>query len=381
MRVLICLPIMGARSGAAYLAGLRDDREVWLDGERVLDVTRDPRLCRGVHSIAALYDLQLEPSRVDEMTYVSPTSGDRVGLSHIQPRSIDDLVRRRNMIRTWAEWSAGMLGRSPDYLNAMVMGCAANADYFAHDDPAYAANIQSYYELVRENDLCLTHTLVAPQVNRAVHPDEQAGGEVALHVVDETDQGLIMSGARILATLAPASDELFVAPAPSRSYAGSGNPRAFAFALPIATPGLRLICRESFDTGRSSFDHPLGSRFEEMDCTAVFERVLVPWERVFLYGEQSYCAAVFRDTDAFTHSIHQVMAKNWPKAEFVLGVATMMAEAIGVNEFLHVQRLLGEILHRMIAVRAFVRAAEADAAPGGGGVWVPDTETMLAARC
>jgi 4-hydroxyphenylacetate 3-monooxygenase len=371
---------MGARSGAAYLEGLRDDREVWLDGERVKDVTRDPRLCRGVRSVAALYDLQLEPSRLDEMTYISPTSGDRVGLSHIQPRSIDDLVRRRNMIRTWAEWSAGMLGRSPDYLNAMVMGCAANADYFAHDDPAYATNIQRYYELVRESDLCLTHTLVAPQVNRAVHPDEQAGGAVALRVVEETDRGLIMSGARILATLAPASDELFVAPAPSRSYAGGGNPRAFAFAVPIATAGLRLICRESFDIGRSSFDHPLGSRFEEMDCTVVFDRALVPWERVFLYGDQDYCAALFRDTNVFTHAMHQFITKNWVKAEFVLGVATLMAEAIGIAQTLHVQRWLGEILNAALTMRSFIRAAEADALPGPGGVWAPDNETLLTAR-
>ena len=65
------------------------------------------------------------------MTYLSPTTGERVGLSHIQPRSVDDLVRRRNMVKTWAEWSAGMFGRSPDFLNTMVMGCAANADYFA----------------------------------------------------------------------------------------------------------------------------------------------------------------------------------------------------------------------------------------------------------
>src|SRR5438132_10293090 len=371
---------MGARSGARYLEGLRDDREVWLDGERVKDVTRDPRLCRGVRSVAALYDLQLEPSRLDEMTYISPTSGDRVGLSHIQPRSIDDLVRRRNMIRTWAEWSAGMLGRSPDYLNAMVMGCAANADYFAHNDPAYAQNIQRYYELVREQDLCLTHTLVAPQVNRSVHPDQQAGGAVALRVIDETDSGLVLSGARILATLAPASDELFVAPAPSRSYAGAGNPRAFAFAIPVATPGLRFICRESFDVGRSSFDHPLGSRFEEMDCTAVFERVLVPWERVFLYGDQEYCAALFRATNVFNHAIHQFLTKNWAKAEFVLGVATLVAEAIGIAEAPHVQRLLGEMLHATLTLRAFIRAAEADATPGPGGVWAPDTQTLLTAR-
>jgi 4-hydroxyphenylacetate 3-monooxygenase len=372
---------MGARSGADYVAGLRDGREVWIDGERVPDVTRDRRLGRGIRSVAALYDLQLEPSRLEQMTYVSPTTGDRVGLSHIQPQSVDDLVRRRSMIKTWAEWSAGMMGRSPDFLNTMVMGCAANADYFARNDPKYGENIRRYYEMVRERDLCLTHTLIAPQVNRALTPDEQAGGEVALRVVDETDAGLIVTGARILATLAPASDELFVAPSPSRSVGNLPSPRAFAFAIPCDAPGLRFICRESFDIGRSSFDHPLGSRFEEMDCTAVFERVLVPWERVFMYGEQSYCAALFRETDAFTHSIHQVMAKNWAKAEFVLGVATMMAEAIGVNEFLHVQRLLGEILHRLIAVRAFVRASEADAAPGGGGVWVPDTETMLAARC
>ncbi len=371
---------MPARRGAAYLDGLHDDRQIWIDGERVADVTRDRRLGRGVRSIAALYDLQLEPSRIDQMTYLSPTSGERVGLSHIAPRSIDDLVKRRNMIRAWSEWSAGMFGRSPDFLNAMVMGCAANPEYFANNAPAYADNIQRYAEQVREQDLCLTHTLVAPQVNRSVHPDHQAGGAVALRVVGETDQGLLMSGARILATLAPASDELFVAPAPSRSYSGIGNPRAFAFAIPLATQGLRLICRESFDIGRSSFDHPLGSRFEEMDCTAVFDQVLVPWERVFLYGDQEYCSAVFRKTNIFTHAMHQFITKNWVKAEFVLGVATLMAEAIGIAEQLHIQRLLGEILNAALTLRAFIRAAEADAAPGPGGVWAPDNETLLTAR-
>ena len=99
-----------------------------------------------------------------------------------------------------------------------------------------------------------------------------------------------------------------------------------------------------------------------------------------MYGEQAYCAAVFRDTDAFTHSMHQFITKNWAKAEFVLGVATLMAEAIGVNEFLHVQRMLGEILHAVLTLRAFMRAAEADAAPGGGGVWAPHAETLWTAR-
>src|SRR5205085_3487593 len=165
---------------------------------------------------------------------------------------------------------------------------------------------------------------------------------------------------------APASDELFVAPAPSRSYGGLSNPRAFAFSIRCDAPGLRFICRESFDIGRSSFDHPLGSRFEEMDCTAVFDRVLVPWERVFLYGDQEYCAALFRDTNVFTHAMHQFITKNWVKAEFVLGVATLMAEAIGIAQTLHVQRWLGEILNAALTLRSFIRAAEADAVAGPG---------------
>jgi 4-hydroxyphenylacetate 3-monooxygenase len=117
-----------------------------------------------------------------------------------------------------------------------------------------------------------------------------------------------------------------------------------------------------------------------MDCTAIFDRVLVPWERVFLYGDQEYCAALFRATNAFSHSMHQFLTKNWVKAEFVLGVATMLSEAIGVSEQLHVQRLLGEILHAALTLRAFIRAAEADAAPGPGDVLTPDMETLFTAR-
>jgi 4-hydroxyphenylacetate 3-monooxygenase len=371
---------MGARSGAEYLAGLRDGREIWIDGERVAEVTRDPRLARGIRSIADLYDLQLEPSRVERMTYASPTSGERVGLSFVEPRSVEDLVRRREMVKTWADRSGGMLGRSPDFLNTMVMGCAANGDYFARNDPAYGQNIRRYYEYVREHDLCLTHTLIAPQVNRAKSPDEQADDSVALRIVDENDRGMVLSGARILATLAPASDELLVLPAPSRSYGGLPSPRAFGFAIPVATPGLRFICRESFDVGRSSYDHPLGSRFEEMDAMAIFENVLVPWERVFLKGDHDLCAALFRETDAFLHPMHQFVTKNWAKAEFVLGVATLIAETINTVEFLHVQNLLGEVLQATLTLRAYLRAAEADAAPGGGGVWAPHAETLWTAR-
>ena len=73
----------GIRTGSQYLDGIRDGREIWCDGERVADVTSDPRFAGGAKTLAELYDLQHKPDLIDRMTYISPTSGARVGLSFI----------------------------------------------------------------------------------------------------------------------------------------------------------------------------------------------------------------------------------------------------------------------------------------------------------
>src|SRR5919202_172591 len=107
---------MGVRTGAEFLAGLR--------GERVADVTAHPLLGRCARTLAELYDLQHDAALGPKLTYTSPTTGDPVGLSFIEPRSVDDLVRRREMFKAWADLSGGMLGRSPDYMNTILAGCA-----------------------------------------------------------------------------------------------------------------------------------------------------------------------------------------------------------------------------------------------------------------
>lgn len=371
---------MPARTGREYLEGLRDGREVWLDGERVKDVTKDPRLAGAARSIAALYDLQHQPDLRDRLTYPSPASGERVGLSFLQPRGPADLVRRREMFKAWADWSGGMLGRAPDYLNALVMGCAAARDFFARNEPRFGDHMVRYYEFCRERDLCLTHTLVPPQTNRARGPGDQADPGVALHIARETDRGMVVSGARMLATLAPFSDEIMVFPSPSKQFKPGYSPYAFAFCVPVATPGLKFLCRESYDVGRPTFDAPLSSRFDEQDAVAIFDGVLVPWERVFLKGDMEQCNALWRDTHAFLHGIHQFMAKNLAKAEFVLGVASLVAQAVGTDEFPHVQDMLGEVVDAVETIRAYLRAAEAEAVPGDGGVWAPDPNIMWTAR-
>jgi 4-hydroxyphenylacetate 3-monooxygenase len=221
---------------------------------------------------------------------------------------------------------------------------------------------------------------VDPQTNRARTQTEQADPDVPLHIAGENAQGLVVSGARMLATLAPYADELMVFPSPSRTHPTDAPRYAFAFAIPMSSPGLRFICRESFDLGRPLADHPLAGRFEEMDAVAVFDEVLVPWERVFLKGDILLCNGLFRSTNAFMHGIHQFTTKNLAKAEFVLGVASLVAEAIGRTELATYQQLLGEIVDVVETIRAYIRAAEADAIVDEFGDFVPNPTTMSTAR-
>jgi 4-hydroxyphenylacetate 3-monooxygenase len=370
---------MAVRSGAEYLAGLVDDREIWFDGKRVGNVVEHPTLGRMARTLAELYDMQRAPSLRAKLTYPSPSTGDPVSLAFIQPRSVEELVRRRGMFQTWAEWSGGMLGRTPDYLNTILAGCASSEAYFAKNGPEYGSRIIAYYQSCRECDLCATHTFIDPQINRARSQSEQADPTVPLHIAGESSQGLVVNGARMLATLAPYADELYVFPSPSRTQQSDAQRFAFAFAVPVATPGLKFICRGSLDTG-SPVDSPLGARFEEMDAVAVFEDVVVPWERVFLKGDITLCNRLFRDTSAFLHGIHQFTVKNLAKAEFVLGTASLVAEAIGRTELPAYQQMLAEIVDAVETERAYLRAAEVDAITDDRGFVYPNPDIMSTAR-
>src|SRR2546425_11144172 len=233
---------MPARTGEQYIQGLRQQpREVWLGGERVKDVTTHPGLANGVRAIAALYDMQHDPKLRDEMTYVSPTSGERVGLSFIVPRTREELERRRVMMLHWARATCGMMGRSPDFMNVTFAAGAAAARYFAQGRPEFGENIRRYYEQLREHDLTLTHALINLQRSRTVSGVFNLEEGTALSVVRETDAGIVVRGARILATLGPMADEIGVYSPRMARHAETHSPFAVSFAIPCGTPGLRFL--------------------------------------------------------------------------------------------------------------------------------------------
>jgi len=375
---------MPARTGAEYLAGLkRQEREIWLDGRQVEDVTEFPGLANGARSIAQLYDMQHDGAAGCAMTYPSPTTGDPVGLSFIIPNTKDDLTRRREMMSQWAHASYGMMGRTPDFLNVTIMSMAAAGDFFGENRPEFKQNVVNYYEHVRENDLCMTHTLVNLQRNRAPSATSMDySTDVALHVVKETDAGLVVRGPRVLATLGPLSDEIMVYPTRSSLLARDEDARkyAFAFAVPCGIDGLRFICRESFDLGKSHFDHPLGSRFEEMDAIVFFDDVLVPWERVFMYGDRHKCNNMSNETGQYVHTGHQVVTKNIAKCEFITGIASLMVKTLGSGDIPQVQGLLGELVENLEITRALLTQSEVNAKIDDWGVMLPDRVPLNVAR-
>ena len=358
----------------------QSDAEIWLGDERIEDVTAHPALRGCAQSMAHLYDMQHDPALRDEMTYTSPTTGDPVGLSFITPRTHEDLLRRSAMMFHWSRFSGGMLGRSSDYINVEIMAAAAAADFYHQNDPRFGENARNYYDYARENDLCMTHTLVNPQSNRALTASGHPSADVALRIVDENADGMVVRGARILATLGPLADEIMVFPSTVLKAASDTNSFAFAFTIPCATPGMKLICRESLAYGESRVDHPLSSRFEEMDTLVVFDDVLVPWDRVFLKSDPELCSRHFPETGCLTHMAQQVAIKNTCKTEFVLGIACSIAEALGSNEFQHVQEKIAECMINLEIMRACLRASEADAKIDKWGVMAPDRAPLDAAR-
>jgi 4-hydroxyphenylacetate 3-monooxygenase len=374
---------MPVRTGAEYIAGLRERAaEVYIHGEQVKDVTTHPALQNGVQTLASLYDLQHDPALRDAMTYASPTTGEPVGLSFITPQTVQDLEQRRTMMTHWARASCGMMGRTPDFMNVNMMAMAAAGDYFAPNRPEFKDNIQRYYEYIREHDLVLTHTLVNLQRNRnPLATPLENHTDVALAVVRETDAGMVVRGPRVLATLGPLADEIAVYPARNHALPPDAQARySFAFAIPCDTPGVKFQCRESFDLERSRFDHPLGSRFEEMDAIVFFDDVLVPWERVFLLGDVERCNKMPEATNRTAHSGHQVVTKQVVKCEFILGLANLMIRTLGSGQSPHVQEMMAELITDLEVIKACLRAAEADAKVDQWGVMCPARMPLMAAR-
>jgi 4-hydroxyphenylacetate 3-monooxygenase len=184
----------------------------------------------------------------------------------------------------------------------------------------------------------------------------------------------------MLATIGPFADELLVFPSTVLRNTPEDKQYSFACAVPNDAPGLRYIAREPLDYGRPRHDHPLGSRFEESDAVVVFDDVHVPYERCFALGDPDLCNGFYTRTSAVVHMTHQVVARTTAKTEYILGLVSLLTQAIGIEQFQHVQGDIAEVITTLETLRALARAAEADATPNEFGVLTPAWAPLNTAR-
>lgn len=349
---------MGIRTGAQYIEGLRSRKpEVWLGGEKVEDIVNHPVFKQPILEIAKLYDMQFDPAYQEKITHICEETGERISNAFLVPKSYEDIKARGELFEAYAMSTFGLMGRTPDFLNIVLTSMASNSWFLDKYNPEWSKNVQNYFKFVRDNDVFLTHAIINPQNDRSKPSYEQKDLFTHLGAVEETAEGLVVRGAKMLATLAPITDEVII-----YSFPGfhQGDERyALAFALPIDTPGLKILCREQMQDGkRSFFDHPLASRFEEMDAVLVFEDVLVPWNRVFIHNNVEAANNLYPKTGIAQQPAHQSGVRGYVKLAFAVEVACKLADSIGVDVYLNVQNDLGELLQSVETIRALLRVSE-----------------------
>ena len=329
---------MAPITGDDYLESLRDGREVWLYGERVTDVTTHPAYRNSARSIARLYDALHDPAHRDALT--APT--ERGGWTHsfFRPaRSTADLLQDRSAIATWARLSYGWMGRAPDFMASYLATLGGNDQFYA----PYDANARRWHAEVEDKVWHFSHVLLNPPVDRS-RPASDLHPEV-VQVVGETDNGIVVSGAKLVGTGAATTNYLFVGTAGHHLERAEA---AIAFIVATSSPGVKIFARPSYEyaaarTGRP-FDYPLSSRFDENDALVVFDRVEVPWENVFINGDLEKSKGFFPSSGFVHRSAFHGATRFAVKMDLILGLLLKAVKTNGSDQFRGVQVQLGEAL-------------------------------------
>ncbi|MGH3897303.1 MAG: 4-hydroxyphenylacetate 3-hydroxylase family protein [Pseudonocardiaceae bacterium] len=363
-------------TGEEYVESLRDDREIYLYGERVKDVTTHPAFHNPVRMMARLYDALHEPGRREVLTAPTDTGGD--GYTHrffTTPRGAEDLVSAQRAIAEWSRMTYGWMGRTPDYKASFLGTLGANADFYKPFDD----NARRWYRESQEKVLYWNHAFVHPPVDRHRPPDEVA--DVFVHVEKETDAGLVVSGAKVVATGSALTHYNFIAhwglPIKDSKF-------ALVATVPMDAPGMKLICRPSYTASAavmgSPFDYPLSSRLDENDTILVLDKVLIPWENVFIYGHVAKVQMFTGNSGFNERAMFQGCTRLAVKLEFIAGALAKALDVTGSKDFRGVQCRMGEVLAWRNLFWALSDAAAANPVRWKNGAVLPNPQYGMAYR-
>ena len=362
-------------NGSEYLDSLRDGRQIYVNGERIKDVTTHATTRNAARSNTHLYNSLHDPATRDRLTMVD-RHGIRTHRFFTASYTAEELLAAREAVATWARMSYGFMGRTPDYKAAFMATLGAMPEFYA----PFTDNSLAWYKRYAAKGLFLNHVLVNPPVDRNKPVHEV--GDVFVHVVRETDGGIIVSGAKMLATGSALTHATFVAQNSAvQLEKGKAEDFALVFIAPMDTPGCKLICRPSYEmAARSPFDHPLSSRFDENDAVIIFDNAFIAWENVLVYRDIEKAKRLYAASGFMNRYNLQGGTRLGVKLDLMCGLLAKGLASNGTDDFRGTQAALGEVIAWRNLIWALTSAMCLDPQTGPGGTVMPKLEHASTVR-
>ncbi len=357
-----------------YLSRLQKNRSVWVNGRKVESLTSEPCFKGAIETTLKYYEM-LE---LDGFNF--SYEGQKSAISLMIPTSSVDLAFKRNAYKAVADLSFGMLGRTPDFMNAALCAMKSHAEFFGKNEYTdFSRNVSAFYDRCAREHLFVGHGAINPQIDRSrpLSAQENTYAGIACKTFD--DSGIRVSGAKMIVTLAPIADQLLIFNMPGLT--NDDQDYALAFTVPTDAVGLKIICRKPLThDSYSEFDYPISSKIDEIDAYLVLDEVFVPWNDVFIFKDVEKSNKFYDVTKTRHHTGHQGVIRGLAKAELLIGTADAIAKNLGLSGFVNIQEKLGELTTAYELIRAAVLVTETESEIDSTGTCNPRINSIQAIR-
>jgi len=366
---------MALLTGAEYIESLRDGREVWMDGERVEDVTKHPAFAGMIKAAARMYDMQHEEKYQEQLTYLD-ADGVRRSRFYKLPETHEDLVNRRHMTLSILDEVSSTMDRFGDETVTPLFVMHDRKDLLDQFDTRYHQNVQHWLDKLQRTNLFMSSANTDLKGDRSKQPYQQPDLDHYLRVVEEREDGIIVSGAKY-ETGASYAHVAFVKPTVG-AWIPENKDFAVAFIVPMNAKGIKHVCRAPLARGVDPFDRPLTGQFDEIDTLLVFDNVFIPWEDV-VFSRQPKLAEAIR-SDLTRWAAQGFLLRSLAKADTLVGAALLVSEHSKVNTVPQVKERIAKLMVYREALNAFILSAEAAAERTITGLWMPNQAIQNAGR-
>ena len=363
------------RTGAQYRDSIRDGRQVWINGERVKDVTTHPMFRPLVDVRARIYDMQHDPQFADALSHLSE-AGEVCAVPLKLPRTRDDWHAKRAAVEAVLNEIGGVVTRVGDETVGEMWSLFDGQSILDEANPAFSENIRRHVERVVQLDPFHVSANTDPKGDRSKRPREQ-DPDMLLHVVKETDAGIVVRGAKF-ETAAAYANQAFTKPTIANWGDAELSDYAVGFICDLGLPNLKFICRTGFAGRAPVEDYPLANRFDEIDTLVIFDDVLIPWENVLFYRHTK--AASFIRATLQRYSAYAFVLRSLKVADMMIGAALFNARQTGLDKQQAVQEKLALLACYREGINAHLTAAVAMAEESSGGLLMPNQSLLYTGR-